>query len=334
MNYFRRIIHKTIGPVQHSLRPGVTPESIPEIPPALAAKQDMPAGKNIAPANGNFTPQATSAPIENSKELPSHVMPPASPAAAVAAAAAGEAEETVEGSILPIEPQALPSPANLVSSDRPLKKSPSHRPAPLEATSKEPELFSVKNSDDAYAKPRLAVSEHPIKKPGGLTEESTAYIEENENPPELSLLDKPQFLGGKENKSNDKLDVESLPQLDSIASKQAMPITSPKADLLHENRQGAYSTLEPTSPSKTLEPTSPSKTLEPTSPSKTLEPTSPSKMKYSAPTNQPEETVVMINIGRIEIKAEAPAKPALRLKFSPALSLADYLKQRSEGKIG
>jgi hypothetical protein len=57
-------------------------------------------------------------------------------------------------------------------------------------------------------------------------------------------------------------------------------------------------------------------------------------MRYSAPTHQPEETVVMINIGRIEIKAEPASKPAPRLKFSPALSLADYLKQRSEGKIG
>jgi hypothetical protein len=331
MNYFRRIIHKTIGPVQHSLRPGVTPESIPETPHALAAKQDMLAGKNnIAPANGNFTPHATSAPIENSKELPSHVK------RATAAAAAGEAEKTVEaGGILPIEPQALPSPANLVSSDRPLEKStPLIRPAPLEAPSKESESLSVKNSDDAYAKPLLAAAEQRAVKPGDFSEESSAHREGNETPPELSLLDKSQFLGDKEKKSNDKLDVEALPQRDSIAPRQAMTITSPKADLLHESRQDAYSALEPTSPSKTLEPTSPSKTLEPTSPSKTLEPTSPSKMRYSAPTHQPEETVVMINIGRIEIKAEPASKPAPRLKFSPALSLADYLKQRSEGKIG
>jgi hypothetical protein len=321
MSYFRRIIHKTIGPVQHSLRPGIMPESIPETPHALAAKQDMPAAKNIAPANGNFTPHATSAPIETSEELRSHVK-----RATAAAAAAGEAEETVEdGGILPKEPQSLPSPANLVSSDSPLEKSTPLLPEPIETPSKEPELLSVKNSDDAYAKPRLAVSEQPAVKPGGLSEESTAHIEENENPPELSLLDKPQFLGGKENKSNDKLDVESLPQLGSIAPIQAVPSTSPKADLLHENRQDAYPALEPTSPSKALEPTSPSKALEPTS---------PSKMRYSTPTNQPEETVVMINIGRIEIKAEPASKPAPRLKFSPALSLADYLKQRSEGKIG
>ena len=310
MNYFRRIIHKTIGPVQHSLRPAVTPESIPETPHALAEKQDMPTGKNIAPANVNYTPHATSAPLENSKEPPSHVKP--------ASATAAEAETTVEGGggILPKETQPLPSPANLVSSDSPLEKSTPLRPAPIEAPSKEPELLSVKNSDDAYAKPRLAVAEQRVAEPGGVSEESTAHMEENETPPELSLLDKLPFPGGKENKSNDKLDVESLPQLDSIAPRQAVPITSPKADLLHENRQDAYSALAPTSPSKTLAPTSPSNT------------------RYSARTNQPEETVVMINIGRIEIKAEAPAKPAPRLKFSPALSLADYLKQRSEGKIG
>jgi hypothetical protein len=334
MNYFRRIIHKTIGPVHHSLRPGVTPESIPETPHALAAKQDTPAGKNIVPANGNFTPHARSAPIENNKEAPSHVK---------SAAAAGEAEENVEAGLLPKEPQPLPSPANLVSSNRPLEKSTPLQPEPIEPPSKEPELFSVNNSDDAYEKPRPAVAEQSVVKPRSHSEESTAQMEENETPPEPSPLDEPQFLGGKESKSNDKLDVESLPQEDSIAPRQAVPSTSPNADLLRENRQDTYSpleptspskTLEPTSPSKTLEPTSPSKTLEPTSPSKTLEPTSPSKMRYSAPTHQPEETVVMINIGRIEIKAEPASKPAPRLKFSPALSLADYLKQRSEGKIG
>jgi hypothetical protein len=50
-----------------------------------------------------------------------------------------------------------------------------------------------------------------------------------------------------------------------------------------------------------------------------------------------EETVVTINIGRIEVRVEPqqlePVKRQ-RNKFSPALSLADYLKQRSEGKIG
>jgi hypothetical protein len=307
MNYFGRIIHKTIGPVQHSVRPAVTPESIPETPHALAAKQDMPAGKNtIAPANGNLiphaTPHATSAPIENSMAPSSHVTP---------AAAAPEAVATVEGGILPKEPQALLSPANLVSSDRPLEKSTSVRPAPIEAPSKEPESFSVKNSDDADAKPRLAVVEQRVVKQASLGEESAAahMEEDNETSPELSLLDEPQILGGKE-KTNDKLaDVESWPQGDSIAHKQAMPVTSPKADLLHENMQDAsYSILAPTAPSKTT--------------------------RYSALTSQPEETVVMINIGRIEVKAEVPAKPTLRPKFSPALSLADYLKQRSEGKIG
>jgi hypothetical protein len=285
----------------------------------MAAKQDKPAGKkNIAPANGNFTPHATYAPMENSKQQLHDIIP---------AEAAGEAEVTVEsGGILPKDPKALPSPGNLVPSDRPLEKSmPLLRPAPLEAPSKEPELLSLKNSDDAYEKPRLAVAEQPVVKPGGVGEESAAPLEENETPPELSLLDELPFLEGKENKSNDKLDVESLPQRESLAPRQVTPITSPKPDLPNENRKDAYSDLERTSPNKTLEPTSPNKTLEPTS---------PNNMKYSSRANQPEDTVVMINIGRIEVKAEAPATPALRVKFSPALSLADYLKQRSEGKIG
>jgi hypothetical protein len=55
--------------------------------------------------------------------------------------------------------------------------------------------------------------------------------------------------------------------------------------------------------------------------------------KYPAHALQPEETVVTINIGRIEVRAEMPAKPARapKRRFSPSLSLADYLKHRSEG---
>jgi hypothetical protein len=51
---------------------------------------------------------------------------------------------------------------------------------------------------------------------------------------------------------------------------------------------------------------------------------------------QSEETVVTINIGQIEVRAEKPAEPPERprYKFTPALSLTDYLRQRSEGKIG
>lgn len=49
-----------------------------------------------------------------------------------------------------------------------------------------------------------------------------------------------------------------------------------------------------------------------------------------------EEIVVTINIGRIEVRAEKRAEPSERprYKFTPALSLADYLRQRSERKIG
>lgn len=67
-----------------------------------------------------------------------------------------------------------------------------------------------------------------------------------------------------------------------------------------------------------------------------LSPANPNKRtRYSPPpVRQSEETIVTINIGRIEVRAEPPAKPARvpRRRFTPALSLADYLKQRSEGK--
>jgi hypothetical protein len=66
-----------------------------------------------------------------------------------------------------------------------------------------------------------------------------------------------------------------------------------------------------------------------------LLPAEPIRTKYLSNISPPEETTVTINIGRIEVKAEPPAEPKrTKQKFSPALSLADYLKMRSEGRIG
>lgn len=63
-----------------------------------------------------------------------------------------------------------------------------------------------------------------------------------------------------------------------------------------------------------------------------LVPAGSNMMKYSADVQQPEETVVTINIGRIEVRAD-PAGDLVRVprrSFSPSLSLTDYLKQRSK----
>jgi hypothetical protein len=49
-----------------------------------------------------------------------------------------------------------------------------------------------------------------------------------------------------------------------------------------------------------------------------------------------DEPMVTINIGRIEVRTDSSTAPAQipRHKFAPTLTLADYLKQRSEGRIG
>jgi hypothetical protein len=56
--------------------------------------------------------------------------------------------------------------------------------------------------------------------------------------------------------------------------------------------------------------------------------------KYVSATPQPEETMVTINIGRIEVRAVTSGEPKSlpHKEFSPPLSLAEYLKQRTEGK--
>jgi hypothetical protein len=60
------------------------------------------------------------------------------------------------------------------------------------------------------------------------------------------------------------------------------------------------------------------------------------KLVTKASSEKPEETVVTVNIGRIEIRSASEGSgtraPPLKKEFSPALSLADYLKQRAERK--
>lgn len=58
---------------------------------------------------------------------------------------------------------------------------------------------------------------------------------------------------------------------------------------------------------------------------------------YEHRQQQPQETIVTIHIGRIEVNAKSAQSdpvPISRRRFSPALSLADYLRQRSEERRG
>ncbi|MCL4436307.1 MAG: hypothetical protein M1503_02950 [Thaumarchaeota archaeon] len=57
--------------------------------------------------------------------------------------------------------------------------------------------------------------------------------------------------------------------------------------------------------------------------------------RYQA-VQEPSETVVTINIGRIEVRSITPTSPVTESKaeFSPPLTLSDYLKRRAEGKRG
>jgi hypothetical protein len=306
MNYFNRIVHNTVGPVYPSIRPAVNPESIPETPVALGEKLVPPsvkAGKIIDHASKTPIPFGGSATIKNNKAPPSYVSP-----------ATDERQMAVKGDVLPNESQSSPSADHLLSSDPPSQESKRiQSTTPIEdPLSKEHELLPVKNSDvgdNAMPVVDDIVAEKRVKTGRlGLDGESVAHMEVDEDSPEPSLLNEPQILEGKE-KTNDKLsDVQHKPQRASIAPRQASSLlTGPKADLLQEDMEQAYPSQLTTRLSKT---------------------------RYSEATNQSEETVVMINIGRIDVNAEVPAKPALKNKFSPVLSLADYLKQRSEGKIG
>jgi hypothetical protein len=65
-----------------------------------------------------------------------------------------------------------------------------------------------------------------------------------------------------------------------------------------------------------------------------LRPAIGSDDKYSVAVTEPDETIVTINIGRIEVRAVSPvveARSPPRMEFSPSLSLDQYLKQRMEG---
>lgn len=245
----------------------------------------------------------STAPVSKESALDQHLTP------------VTEDAKTVKSSISPEGPQVLPAPAIKSSFDRSSDKASAGQSALIEIPNKESELPPVKNSGDAATWPELAPAEQPVAREVTMNvQESAEGTKEelpaaNEEPPKPVLLDESQLLVGKAN-ANDKLPLEETgpESLHAMAPPQGgVPAVDLKANLSYGRRQDASPALMPAAPGKT---------------------------RYPAPANQSEETVVTINIGRIEVKAEMPAKSAPRHRFSPALSLSDYLKQRSEGKMG
>lgn len=174
---------------------------------------------------------------------------------------------------------------------------------------------------------------------------------------EITLAAEPQTLVGPANSREDDSDSipRQPPEPKRVQERQELSIAEMESKNLQIDRVGAETgpvaeiseiQYESEKPSKFTQVQKPHENDMPLTHLKTgnddqqrhppLVPANTDTTRFSFPVRETEETVVTINIGRIEVMAEQQSEPARRprQKFSPSLSLADYLKQRSEGKMG
>lgn len=191
--------------------------------------------------------------------------------------------------------------------------------------SKEPTLTESKESKRGPTTEKIEKEITPIQS----TIKSTELKESTQTPAEkdFSVSEREVQTHPTEEKPEHKASILNVvrisDEVNKFASKKLMP--SEKVYKLipqSEDLQGSKS--EVVVPTKPVEQTQPKLPLvRPKTYSSMLEKESPERSQgYSEPT-------VTINIGRIEVRAIMPQKPSNKTRM-PALSLKDYLKQRSE----
>jgi hypothetical protein len=329
MSYFRRIIDRTLGPIQPSVRPALTPDSIPESPaetklsPASKKRKDGPSEMDVKGALAAMSASVkVDLPKEDTNEIETNTEPEKKP------------RESHVGALHIIEAQEPLPPADTSSNTQDISVTKQQQPvspklppeqeegsivqAMINATAKRPDTESrpateIRVHDDII---NVAQSVRPISsgdsfKPVAGKEirvhDDIINVAQSVRP--ISSGDSFKPVAGKEIREIQSLPEQHPAYLKEVALSQDVVVSS-KGSRTGNDEQKKY---------------------------RLHAPTAPIGAKYTSNISSLEEAGVTINIGRIEVKTEpAPAEPEKRPmhKFSPTLSLADYLKLRSEGKIG
>ena len=292
MSYFRRIIDRTLGPIQPSVRPALTPDSIPESPVetklslASQKRKDAPSQKDVKGALAAM-PASVKAdlPKDGTNEIETNTEPEKPQESHVEVLQIIEAQKPLRPADTSSNTSDISVTKQPVSPARPREQEASTVQAMINASANRPGIESgpateIRVHDDI----KIAQSVRPV------------------------LSDSFKPVAGKEIR-----EIQPAPGQPPTYLKEVAPlqdVASFTGSRTGNDDQQKYPLLVPTAPIG---------------------------VKYASNISPPEETVVTINIGRIEVRTEPPpAEPAKRPthKFSPTLSLADYLKLRAEGKIG
>lgn len=316
MSYFRHVIDRTLGSAPHPMRPAVTPDSIPESLAVEAKNSPASRQRKVDRQEKEADSHATAG---NARKDDPHK----DEGARIRVSGAPERHQEHPAKVPPsaatdaVAPKPeRPSDRGQVAPSIPVAKEPAPLPSPEQEN---PALQPAKDISAAEAEPGTKVRVDKVLQlaPGQPPSGETAVRMQEPDPsaePARAAAEEPpgQALSG---------------SAKSLADEEKMQETMPKPEPRLESLRA--SVLQKNYTFDAGAKTSPAGRQEHPS----LAPAGSGKTKYSAHAPQPEEIVVTINIGRIEVRAESQAEPVRipRRRFSPPLSLADYLKQRSEG---
>jgi hypothetical protein len=309
MSYFRRIIDRTLGPPLPHVRPALTPDSILENPAIEAKSTPTSRERKITRPGKEANPSlaAVDAKDDEARKVPgAPERLPQYPKETLLSAAADETMPKPEShlDIAPVIPSAS------VKESTPPRSYEQKVPAP----------HASKDAPAAEAGPETEIRIDKVLEPARRqppSSEGAVRMQE----PDMSAKPTRATAGEPPGRTFSEL-------ARSIVGKEKIHDTLPEPELEPLRASALSEKYTPDAGAKTSSDGQQERTV--------LAPAGSKGTKYSVHAQQPEETVVTINIGRIEVRAESPAEPAPvpRRRFSPSLSLADYLKQRSEVKAG
>ena len=297
MRYFEHIIDRTLGSAPYPVRPAVTPDSIPESLAMEAKSAPASDGHKVAQPGKQAKDPAEPAMAGNSRRGNLHK---------------GDAARKVSGA-----PPRQERPPDTVQ-DFPvvpgIKESQPSGPEIQKALAPPAakDVFAVNTAESEPATERVgkvlepAPERLPAEKAVTGMQEPDARATDEE--PVKQTFSQPVESPADKKEKTYALLPEPEPELEPSR------LSAPQENYAHDAGTKTASGTQPENPS--------------------IVPAASGIWKYPTHALQPEETVVTINIGRIEVRAEQPAEPARvpRRRFSPSLSLTDYLKHRSEGK--
>lgn len=309
MSYFSRLVERTLGEDTAQVRPAIAPESIPETFQAKNRSEDKKVRSPTVPpkAAGKIVP-ADNIPEKHVQAVEPHAAGGRTHTQ-IPAVDSGDAEKHYDISHVSQAPAALRNkeqgrPESPADEKLPLDRRSDPEQEDLLAEMIPPEIRAAAEQDSPEP------SNNPVQKNIQTPEQATA---------DSALPDNPEKRRSGNRKHKELVIASAIEHTREYSQEPASKMPPEKTS------QAIHPPQAPRKPDTRVQSSYPQYTqVRPTSRQGVPAPT-------YAPARQPQETVVTVSIGRVEVKAIAPKEPLPRSEFTPPLSLSEYLKRRNQG---